>query len=286
MRTKEIAFISGKGGTGKTTLTASVIPYLKELTIADCDVDAPDLNILFDGTILTEDNFYGFQRPIIDYELCIKCGKCATSCNFNAITEDIVIKDSKCEGCTVCEYVCPTDAISMHDYNIGKIFSRSTKYGNIIDARLIPGEESSGKLVTEVRNKAKEYAKNNNSKYIVIDGSPGIACNVISAVTGTDLVVIVTEPSLSGLHDLKKVVKLVKTFNIEPIIIINKFDLEVSISKKIEEYCSNLNLKVILKVPFDKLMVMAISDRLIPSEADIPFFKSDDWNNFIKYILK
>lgn len=204
MSINEIAIISGKGGTGKTSITASIIPFLENVVIADCDVDAPDLNILLEGELQSSTDFTGFQRPKINYDECIMCGRCHNSCNFDAITPDIVIKDTKCEGCTVCEFVCPTNAITMHDYTIGKLFTRNTKYGPMVDARLIPGEESSGKLVSEVRKIAKEEALRVGAKHILIDGSPGIACNVISGITGANKVVIVTEPSLSGLHDLKK----------------------------------------------------------------------------------
>lgn len=284
MSTREIAVISGKGGTGKTTLVASIIPFLKNVIIADADVDAPDLNILFDSTIVTKEDFIGFQRPQIDYAKCIKCGKCYTHCNFNAITKDIVIKDSKCEGCTVCEVICPVDAITMHDYIIGKIYTRDTKYGTMVDARLIPGEESSGKLVTKVRTLAKEKALENNSDYILIDGSPGIACNVISAVTGVHRVVIVTEPTLSGLHDLDRVLRLVQTFGINPVVVINKCDIEDSMRINIKEYCKEKNIEVMLEIPFSREMVYAISNKVIPSLTDIPFFSDDSWINFISYI--
>jgi len=284
MSIREIAIISGKGGTGKTTLTASIIPFLENVTIADADVDAPDLNILFDSTLLSSNPFIGFQRPTIDYSLCTKCGACYTHCNFNAITEDIVIKESKCEGCTVCKVVCPVQAISMHDYKIGEIFSRQTPYGTMVDARLIPGEESSGKLVTEVRTLAKEIATKQQSKYILIDGSPGIACNVISAVTGVDRVVIVTEPSLSGLHDLHKVLQLVKTFSISPVVVINKCDIENDMTEKIKTYCKEQQVDVLLEIPFDRKMVEAISNKQIPSLTDILFFQTPSWKNFITYL--
>lgn len=284
MSVKQIAIISGKGGTGKTTLAASIIPYLPNVIIADADVDAPDLNILFDSTLLSSEDFIGFQRPKIDYDKCIKCGKCYTHCNFNAITIDIVIKETKCEGCTVCKVVCPALAITMHDYTIGKLFTRQTPYGTMVDARLIPGEESSGKLVTKVRDLAKSIATQQQSDYILIDGSPGIACNVISAVTGVEKVVIVTEPTLSGLHDLQKVLQLVKTFSIEPVVVINKCDIESDITTKIKEYCQNQRVKVLLEIPFDKAMVMAISRKEIPSLTNISFFQEDHWKNFIEYL--
>lgn len=282
----EIAIISGKGGTGKTTITACIIPFLEDIVMADCDVDAPDLNILLPGEIKETIEFIGFQRPVIDYDKCNHCGVCYESCNFNAITEDIVIKKSSCEGCKVCEYVCPTNAITMHDYVIGNIFKRDTYYGSMVDARLIPGEESSGKLVAEVRSLARDLARKQEKETILIDGSPGIACNVISAITGVSKAIIVTEPSVSGLHDLERVVKLVKTFSVEAKVVINKYDLEHTYSEKIKNYCALEGIEVILEVPFDRNMVLSISDLKIPSINNIPFFETQKWHDFISYLVQ
>ena len=282
----EIAIISGKGGTGKTSITACIIPFLEDLVIADCDVDAPDLNILLKGSISESIDFIGFKRPVIDYDKCTNCGVCYQSCKFNAISEDIVINKSSCEGCKVCEYVCPTDAITMHDYIIGKIFKRETYYGHMIDARLIPGEESSGKLVSEVRKLARSEARKHDKSTILIDGSPGIACNVISAITGVSKAIIVTEPSVSGLHDLKRVVKLVKTFSVEAKVIINKYDLELNLVKQIKEYCDLEEIEVILEIPFDKNMVLSISDLKIPSINNMQFFETQKWHDFISYLIQ
>lgn len=280
----EIAIISGKGGTGKTSLTASIIPFLEDIVIADCDVDAPDLNILLPGKVTETIEYIGFKRPEIDYDKCTHCGVCYQSCNFDSITEDIVINKSTCEGCKVCEYVCPENAITMHDYVIGKIFKRDTYYGPMVDARLIPGEESSGKLVSEVRKLAREAARKEEKSTILIDGSPGIACNVISAITGVSKAIIVTEPSVSGLHDLKRVVKLVKTFSVEAKVIINKYDISLELTKDIKEYCDLEEIEVILDIPFDKNMVLSISDLKIPSINNIPFFESQKWHDFITYL--
>ena len=282
----EIAIISGKGGTGKTSITACIIPFLENIVMADCDVDAPDLNILLPGEVKETINFIGFKRPEIDYDICNKCGVCFQSCKFNSISEDIVINKSTCEGCKVCEYVCPMDAITMHDYVIGNIFKRETYYGPMIDARLTPGEESSGKLVAEVRKLARDEARKQEKDTIIIDGSPGIACNVISAITGVSKAIIVTEPSVSGLHDLKRVIKLVKTFSVEAKVIINKFDLELNLTKQIKEYCDLEEIEVILDVPFDRNMVLSISDLKIPSINKIPFFESQKWHDFIAYLIQ
>ncbi len=280
----EIVIISGKGGTGKTSITASIIPFFENLVLADCDVDAPDLNILIKGEIIEERDFIGFQRPVIDYDKCTYCGKCYHSCNFNAIREDIVINTAACEGCKVCEYVCPVDAITMHDAVIGKIYHRKTIFGPMIDARLNPGEESSGKLVAEVRKLARDVAYQENRDTIIIDGSPGIACNVISAITGVSKAIIVTEPTISGLHDLKKVVHLVKMFSVEAKVIINKYDLSLEKAQEIKDYLSLMEIDVVLELPFDLAVVNSISNLQIPSTTDIAFFSTKEWFDFIEYL--
>ncbi len=281
---KEIAIISGKGGTGKTTLALSIIPYFDNAVIADCDVDAPDMNILLNQGIEAKSDFIGFQRPVIDGSKCITCGLCHTSCKFNAIDENIVVLDGACEGCNVCAYVCPTDAITMTDYKIGEIYSRRTEYGPMVDARLIPGEESSGKLVTEVRRLSKIVTSKERRNTIIIDGSPGLACNVIATISGVTNVIIVTEPTKSGLHDLKRVVKLTEMFHVNVDVVINKYDLNKEKSDEITRWCNEQGIDVKLLIPFDREIVESISLLTIPSTTDNPFFKTEDWNSFIEYL--
>lgn len=281
---QEIAIISGKGGTGKSTLLLSMIPYFEDLVIADCDVDAPDLKILLSEEIIEEKDFIGFKRPTIDYAKCRYCGLCYQKCNFDAITETIEIKNGLCEGCSVCEFVCPSGAITMTDHVIGKIYQRNTSYGTLIDARLHPGEESSGKLVSEVRKISKMKAIDTNADTILIDGSPGIACNVISTISGVNVALVVTEPTSSGLHDLKRVLRLSEMFSVNVKVIINKYNLNLEMVKEIETYCNLLNIDIVLKIPFDKRIVESISNLQIPSTSNIPFFHSNQWLNFIKLI--
>ncbi|WP_038470421.1 ATP-binding protein [Candidatus Izimaplasma sp. HR1] len=282
----EIAVISGKGGTGKSTLLLSMIPYFEKIVIADCDVDAPDLKILLSEEITKEEEFIGFKRPVIDYAKCRYCGLCYEKCNFDAITETIEVKKGLCEGCGVCDYVCPSGAITMVDHPIGKIYQRRTIFGSMIDARLVPGEESSGKLVSEVRKRSKEVALTEKAETILIDGSPGIACNVISTISGVSKALIVTEPTLSGIHDLKRVLSLSEMFSVEAKIIINKYDLNLDMVEEIEKYCKEQNIDIILKIPFEKKIVESISNLKIPSTCDIPFFESSEWLKFIEYIQK
>lgn len=282
MKINEIVVISGKGGTGKTTLVASLVPFLGDIVIADCDVDAPDLNILFGNTIKSESEFVGLQRAEINYELCTRCGLCHDKCKFDAISEDIKISHADCEGCGVCEFVCPVDAISMKDSVVGKIFESDTKYGEMVHARLSPGEETSGKLVAEVRKKAKQVAERNGVNNIVIDGSPGIACNVISSITGVSKVVIVTEPTLSGLHDLEKVHNLTKKFRLPVYVVINKYDLGKEAITKIEEYCNDEGIEVALKIPFNKEIVKTITKKNIPSLEMKDFFNEIGFNQLVE----
>ena len=268
MEIKEIVVISGKGGTGKTTITSSLIPYFQDIVIGDCDVDAPNLQILFNPQNSKKESFYGMKKAKLDRELCIDCGKCYEVCRFDAI-ENL----KKCESCSICEYVCPVGAIKMVDNEAGEIYVSETKYGKMVHACLFPGEENSGKLVAEVRKKAKKIAQDENKKYILLDGAPGVACNVISSLTGVKKAVIVTEPTLSGLHDLERVLELIERFRIKPYFVINKYDLSFEIANKIEKFLKDKGFEISVKVPFDKRIVKAIGRKEIPSVAEYKLFE-------------
>lgn len=268
MEIKEILVISGKGGTGKTTITSSIIPYFDSLVIGDCDVDAPNLKILLNPSEKEKNGFLGMKKAKIDSEKCIHCNRCYEYCKFGAM--DNV---QKCEGCGVCEYICPVGAIEMIENRVGDIMVGETEYGTMVHACLEPGEENSGKLVAEVRRKAKKIAQLDGKEYIILDGAPGVACNVISSLTGVKRVVIVTEPTLSGLHDLERVVNLVERFRVKPCFVINKFDISIEMTDKIETYLNNLGYKISMKIPFDKKIFKAIMENKIPSIAEKKFFE-------------
>ena len=268
MEIKEILVISGKGGTGKTTITSSIIPYFDSLVIGDCDVDAPNLKILLNPSEKEKNGFLGMKKAKIDSEKCIHCNRCYEYCKFEAM--DNV---QKCEGCGVCEYICPVGAIEMIENRVGDIMVGETEHGTMVHACLEPGEENSGKLVAEVRRKAKKIAQLDGKEYIILDGAPGVACNVISSLTGVKRVIIVTEPTLSGLHDLERVVNLVERFRVKPCFVINKFDISIEMTDKIETYLNNLGYKISMKIPFDKKIFKAIMENKIPSIAEKKFFE-------------
>ena len=261
---REIVVISGKGGTGKTSITAS-FAYLggKDVVVADCDVDAADMHLLMQPDFAKSEDFYSGEIAVIDQDKCTKCGKCADVCRFNAIpviNDQYVVQPLDCEGCGYCARVCPENVITNEIQNVGKWYISTTKVGNaMVHARLGIGADNSGKLVAKVKNEAKQIAKENNKYYIIIDGSPGIGCPVISSLSGAGFVVLVTEPTVAGLHDLKRVYKLVKKFNIEAGCIINKSDLNLQVSNEIEDFLKEENIIHISSLPYDETFTAAMT---------------------------
>ncbi len=269
---KEITVISGKGGTGKTTFTANLASLLDNLVVGDCDVDAPNLHLLLNPKNNSEEVFKGMKLAVKNDELCIDCGLCYENCRFNAITpDDFQIKNLKCEGCAVCAYVCPTDAIKMEQIETGTLYQAESKFGEMVHAKLIPGADTSGKLVSEVKNKASEIAKAKKKDWILIDGSPGIGCPVIASLTGSDMAVLVTEPTLSGFADLKRVMEVVNHFKIPAGIVINKYDLNENISAKIEAFAEEEKIELLTKIPYSRVIVDSLKkgELFVDNDAEL-----------------
>lgn len=261
---KQIAFVSGKGGTGKSTLVSSLSIIAKDKMIADCDVDAPDLHLLLCGMTVKQEDFYGAKEAVIDRSLCNRCGICRSACVFDAIDESIAVDHFRCEGCGACTLVCPEKAIRLESVKTGITTISRTKRGFFSHALLDIGAEGSGRLVTKLRQNAYDYE--NREKWLLIDGPPGIGCVVISSITNTDAVVIVTEPTLSGLSDLKRVLATAEHFKIPSFVCINKYNLNLEITREIEEFCRGKDIKIIGKIPFDKNIIRALQEYKTPME--------------------
>jgi MinD superfamily P-loop ATPase len=285
---KELVVISGKGGTGKTSLVASFAAQAGSVVTADCDVDAADLHLLLGPEIERRHKFSGGKVASIDPELCNSCGTCQELCRYDAVTKidrgeqvereagfgkgarerkhgrphhgrhDLYTIDKiACEGCGVCAYFCPQDAISFDDEENGEWYVSNTRFGPMTHARLLPGAENSGKLVTLVRNEAKRIADEGGIELVLIDGSPGIGCPVIASVSGADLAVVVTEPTMSGIHDLERVVELTRHFDIETAVVVNKFDINEDMTRDIEEFAKRAGIRMLGGIRYDEAVTRA-----------------------------
>ena len=258
---KQITIISGKGGTGKTSITAAIATIAKNKVIADCDVDAPDLHLILNPRVKKTMIFHGLKLAKRDKEKCIGCMKCYESCKFDAISDDLEINKDRCEGCGVCQYVCPTDAISMIDRDTGYVYIADTRFGPF----------SYGVL-------------------IIIDGPPGIGCPVIASLSGVNTALIVVEPTKSGIHDMERILKVAEHFRVDPLVCINKYDLSIENSIEIEEYCRKNNLEIVGKIPFDERFVNA----LINGKSIIEYDKEceasrrlvDMWNRIERRLVR
>lgn len=258
---KEMVIISGKGGTGKTVLAASIAALAKNKVMGDCDVDASNLHLLLHPEIKERHDFYAGVVPVLDATKCTNCGICQEACRFDAIKtidNQTVIELVSCEGCGLCARICPVQAIDMRENMCGEWYISETKYGPMVHARLGIAEENSGVLVTLVRKNALKVAEKNNLELIIIDGPPGIGCPLIATLTGAHLAVIVTEPTLAGIHDLERVVKVTQHFGVKAVVIINKFDLNLENSNKITTWCKGNDIEVIGNIPFDNIITEAL----------------------------
>lgn len=258
---KELVIISGKGGTGKTSFTAALAVLAGTAVTADCDVDASNLPLLLKPEILEENRFYSGKSAGINAEACSGCGACSKACRFEAVSGSggaFQVDPVKCEGCGVCVQVCPAGAVEFTDNLCGRWFRSQSSAGAMIHARLDPGAENSGKLVTQVRKAAKAVAAETAAPWLLVDGPPGIGCPVIASVTGCDAAVVVTEPTLSGLHDLERVLKLTRHFQIPAFVIVNKWDLNSQVAGDIEKAAARAGAVAAGRIPYSRLFTEAV----------------------------
>ncbi len=289
---KEIVVISGKGGTGKTSVTAALARVADRVMLADCDVDAADLHLILKPQILRREDFYSGFKAVIDPESCLNCGACLQVCRFDAIRageSHPSVAELDCEGCGYCSQVCPVGAISLPEQLVGESYLSDTRYGcQLSHARLGIGADNSGKLVARVKKHAREAAGENGSEYILVDGSPGIGCPVISSLSGADFVLLVTEPTLSGLNDLKRVWQLTAQFQIPAACLINKADLNMEVADRIKQFLFENKIRHIADIPYDGDFVRAITlgQSLVELNPDKwqPQFTTI-WNKIIKELI-
>jgi len=255
---RQLTVVSGKGGTGKTVLTACFAALAGKKVLVDCDVDAADLHLLLHPKTREDHEFSGGSVAVRDPNRCTGCGKCLSACRFGAITESFDVDEIACEGCGFCVRVCPVDALAMRRCINGEWFVSDTTYGPMVHARLGIAEENSGKLVSLVRKRAREIAQETGADYVIADGPPGIGCPVIAAITGADLVLGVAEPTLSGIHDLKRVAEVSARFGIRMCCVINKHDINRENSDTLENWCRENGVAVVGRIPYDDAVTRAM----------------------------
>lgn len=288
---KEIVIISGKGGTGKTSITASFAQLAAgESVVADCDVDAADMHLLLAPDFAGRKAFYSGEEAHIDMDKCIRCNKCVKVCRFDAIDRingDFVVNPIDCEGCGYCERVCPTQAITMEDALSGHTYVSQSRMGNtLVHAELAIAAENSGKLVTQVKTLARDKAQEQEQDYLIVDGSPGIGCPVTASVTGADYVVVVTEPSLSGLHDLKRAWDLIAHFDIPAGLIINKADLNPEVASEIRNLAREKSMALLAEIPYNEDFVKAMTQArtVVEHDGELADVVKESWDRLKKEI--
>ncbi len=286
---KEIVVISGKGGTGKTSITASFsVLGGKDLIVADCDVDAADMHLLLEPDFGSDEDFYSGELAEIDQQGCTQCGKCAEVCRFDAIPVidgKYVVDPLSCEGCGYCARVCPEKVIANHVNRVGNLYVSRIKTGTkMVHAKLGIGNENSGKLVAQVKNKAKALAEKESKNGILVDGSPGVGCPVVSSLSGATFVVLVTEPTVSGLHDLKRVHELVKKFKIKSGCIINKADINSDQGTKIKKFLEKEDITLITEIPYDEnfTKAMTLGKTIVEHDDKLGGLITDAWGKIVK----
>lgn len=281
----ELVVLSGKGGTGKTTIATALSELINDVTRVDCDVDAPNFYLFYKGKNIEEGSFIGGKKAEINKDLCKQCNKCELVCKFSAI-KNYKIDPFLCEGCGACKLVCPYEAIKLKDEKTADIFLSKVAQGVISRAEMEIGSDGSGKLISQLRRNAS--SANDNNSFTIIDGSPGIGCPVISSITGSDAVLVVTEPTKSGIKDLTRVVDLCNHFGIFTMACINKYDINEDMSKEIDEYLRSKNIDLVGKIPYDNMVVKSINELKPITKYDNSLAKKaiEDMLNNIKKIIK
>jgi len=268
----EIVVLSGKGGTGKTTLLASFCALCERAVIADCDVDAPNLELLLDPKTERREDFIGSRIAVLDKDACNGCGLCAPKCRSEAITilDDgmAALEPDRCEGCGICARICPEGAFGMVHRKVGEWYRSETRYGPLIHALLEPGGENSGKLVAMVKHQARVCVKETGAEFLLVDGPPGLGCSVISAMSGADIVVLVAEPTRSGITDLRRIAELGGGFGLRMVLIINRSDINTDIADEIEQDMEAIGIPLLGRVPYDDAAAFALAEG--KSLMDVP----------------
>lgn len=255
---REIVIVSGKGGTGKTSLAAAFAALAKNGILCDADVDAADLHLLMQPEVKERTDFMGGSKAVINPDLCTGCGTCRTLCRFDAISDRYEVDPIRCEGCGVCVDFCPEQAIDFPVQRCGEWYISATRFGPMVHARLGIAEENSGRLVSLVRKETRQLAEERGLDLILTDGPPGIGCPVIAAIGGATALVIVVEPTVSGIHDMERVVDLAAHFRVPGMVIVNKYDLNVEMTQTIEQLAVQRNLVVLGRVPFDPVFTRSM----------------------------
>jgi MinD superfamily P-loop ATPase len=261
---KQLVILSGKGGTGKTTVAAALAHLAAQETsivLADADVDAANLELVLDPTRLEVHDFFSGQVAVIDADICTACGRCAEVCRFDAVLSDDVayrVNSIDCEGCASCHYQCPAEAIQMVEPQAGQWFRSDTRFGPLFHAHLFAGQENSGKLVTLVKQQGRLLALDAGAEFLIVDGPPGIGCPVISASAGADLALLVVEPTVAGVHDLERILGTTRHFGVPALVCINKIDVNPARTAEIVAYCRQQDILVVGQVPYDTVVTRAM----------------------------
>lgn len=277
--TEQVTIISGKGGTGKTSITSAIATLLGESVMVDADVETGNMSFLIEPLSWESEVFRTGKVAEIN-ENCIECGECIEACAFDAISDEFVIDPLFCEGCGACVVVCPADAVDFEVRTVGEYIQSTTEVGRLFHAEVYPGEGNSGELVTVIRRLAESYAEDEDVKTIIIDGSPGTGCPVIASITGVDLVIIVTEPTQSALSDMKRVVELIEHFEIPSKVIINKSDLNREMTKNIEKFCDEKGIEIFGEIPYDKAFVESV----ISGQSIVKYAPDSDSSEILREI--